>query len=146
MLQVLRNGLPLSALTGAPFNRLESVFDRVFGEDGAFTAQVSAGVPLALWQDDDHVYVEIEMPGVEEKDVELTLHQGTLFIRGECRPEEGRKYLFNNRSYGRFERTIRLPQGIDPENVQAKLTSGLLQVAIPKRPEAKPKKITLQAN
>jgi HSP20 family protein len=148
MLPVLRNGSPRSVFPTAPFNRLEGVFDRMFGDDGAFpvSTQVWAGVPVALWHDDDHVWVEVEMPGVNEKDVELTVHQGTLYIRGERASEEGRKYLFNNRTYGRFERILRLPEGIDTENVEAKLTNGVLQVAFSKRAEAKPRKITLQSN
>ena len=148
MLPVLQNTSPLNAFNASPFNRLESVFDRMFGDDGAFSfsTQVWAGVPVALWQDEDHVYVEIEMPGVAENNLELTVHQGTLYIRGERPSEEGRKYLFNNRTYGRFERIVRLPEGIDTEQVNAKLSNGVLEVAFSKRAEAKPRKITLQSN
>lgn len=145
MAQLVRNGAAPSAFSGSPFNRLDSLFDRVFGDDGAFQAQGGLGVPGAVWQDEDAVHVEFELPGVAEGDIDVTVHQGTVSIRGERKPAEGRKYFYNTRSYGRFERALRLPVGIDTENVQAKLTNGVLHLTFPKKAEAKPKKITLQS-
>ena len=75
----------------------------------------------------------------------MTVHNGMLFIRGERRPEEGRRYLYNGRSFGRFERVITLPEAVKTDDVQATLKDGILSITLPKSPEAKPKKITLQA-
>jgi HSP20 family protein len=102
-------------------------------------------MPLAMWQDDDHFYVEVELPGVSDGDMDITVHNGTLSIRGERKPEEGRRYLYNGRSYGRFERVITLPEAVNTDDVQATLKDGILSLTLPKSPEAKPRKITLQA-
>jgi len=77
--------------------------------------------------------------------VDVTVHNGLLFIRGERKPEEGRRCLYNGRSYGRFERVITLPEAVKTDDVVAKLTAGVLCIDLPKCPEARPKKITLQA-
>jgi len=142
MLPVLRNN-PM--MTAAPIHRLDTFFDRVFGDDGAFfgQAQTWAGVPVAMWEDVDHVYIEADLPGVAEKALDLTVHNGMLFIRGERKPEEGRQYLYNGRSHGRFERVITLPDAVSTDDVQARLADGVLAVTLPKSPEAKPRKIAL---
>lgn len=148
MLPVLRDtNSPLAAFE--PFNRLDSFFDRVFGTDGGATRQANwsawAGLPIAMWEDDDHIYVEAELPGVTDKDVEITVHNGMLYVRGERKPAADRRYLYNGRSYGRFERVIALPETVNPDAVEAKLANGLLHVACAKSPEAKPRRITLQS-
>ncbi len=145
MFPAIRSNSGLSPVATGPINRLDSLFDRVFGDDGAFLGQAWSGMPLAMWQDDDHFYVEVELPGVSDQDVEITVHNGTLFIRGERKPQEGRRYLYNGRSYGRFERVITLPEAVQADDVQATLKDGILSLTLLKSPEAKPKKITLQA-
>jgi HSP20 family protein len=151
MLPVLRDVTsPLTAFE--PFNRIDALFDRFFGGDGGVTRPswsswtTWAGLPVAMWEDDDHIYVEAELPGVAEKDVEVTVHNGMLYIRGERKPEEGRRYLYNGRVYGRFERVIALPESVDPNSVEAKLANGLLHVACGKNPDSKPRRITLQSS
>lgn len=146
MLPVLPNNSVLAPIATGPINRLDSLFDRVFGDDGGFLGQAWAGAPVAMWEDDDHISVEAELPGVAEKDLDITVHNGMLFIRGERKPEEGRRYLYNGRSYGRFERVITLPEAVDTDGVQAALKDGVLCITLPKSPEAKPKKITLKTS
>jgi HSP20 family protein len=149
MLPVLRNTIAGTTPWMAPVNRLERLFERFF-DDSFFnyglTPEWGAGVPVALWQDEDHVYIEAELPGLTEQDVDVTVHNGMLFIRGERKPEEGRQYLYNGRTYGRFERVLTLPEAVDADNVQAELTNGVLRVALPKSPAAKPKKIALKTS
>jgi HSP20 family protein len=146
MLPVLRNNPFVSPVAAGPMNRLDTLFDRVFGGDGGFTAQSWSWLPVALWEDDDHIHVEAELPGVPEQDVDVTVHNGMLFIRGERKPEEGRRYLYNGRTYGRFERVIALPEAVDTDDVRATLTDGVLRLSLPKSPEAKPRKIALQTS
>ena len=145
MFPVLRNNSRLAPVATGPINRIDSLFDRVFGDDGAFLGQAWSGMPVAMWQDDDHFYVEVELPGVSDQDVDITVHNGMLSIRGERKPQEGRRYLYNGRSYGRFERVITLPEAVNADDVQATLKDGILSLTLPKSPEAKPRKITLQA-
>ena len=149
MLPVLRNTMTRTTPWMTPVNRLERLFDRFF-EDSffnyGFTPEWATGVPVSLWQDEDQVYIEAELPGLIDQDVDVTVHNGMLFIRGERKPEEGRQYLYNGRTWGRFERVITLPEAVDADNVQADLTHGILRVALPKSPEAKPKKIALKTS
>jgi HSP20 family protein len=147
MLPVIRANAVMAPWTN-PANRLESLFDRLF-EDGIGQTTFSAdrgGVPMAIWQDENHVHVEAELPGLTEQELEIVVHNGVLFIRGERRAEEGRHYLYNSRSWGRFERVITLPEVVDADNVQADLTNGVLRLALPKTPESKPKKIALKTS
>ena len=133
---------PVARLRG----EVDTLFDRFFGGDGGSLTQAWGGVPVAMWEDDDHIYIEAELPGVTEKDIDVTVHNGLLFIRGERRPVEGRTYLYNGRAYGRFERVISLPEAVDTEHVQARLADGLLLIELTKSPEAKPKKIAVRTS
>ncbi len=146
MFPVLRSSLTPAPFMANPINRLASLFDSVFGDDGGFLSQASPTLPLAMWEDDDHIYIEAEVPGVSENNVEVTFQNGMLFIRGERRPQEGRRYLYNGQSFGRFERVVSLPEAVNTDEVEATLTNGLLCIALPKSPEARPKKITLKTS
>jgi HSP20 family protein len=130
----------------APVNRLDRLFDGLC-EDRTFDVSPSwTGVPVSLWEDEDHVYIEADLPGVCEQDVELTVHKGMLFIRGERKAGEARQYLYDGRAWGHFERVITLPEKVDGDNVQAELVNGVLRIALPKTPESKPKKIALKTS
>ncbi|WP_435018716.1 Hsp20/alpha crystallin family protein [Tundrisphaera sp. TA3] len=126
-----------------PTNRMDALFNHVLGGE-ALAGQARA--PLAMWEDDDHVWVEAEMPGVKDEDVDITIHKDLLTITAVRKPEEGRRYLYNGRSYGRFERTINLPEAVNPETVQASLEAGVLRIEMPKSPESKPRKISLKTS
>ena len=130
-----------------PTNRLDSLFDQFFGPDGGQARRAWTGsAPVAMWQDEDTIFVEAEAPGVADDAIEVTVHDGMLYIRGERKPEEGRQWLYNGRTYGRFEQTIALPQAVSVDNVRATLTNGVLHIALPKSPEAKPKKIVVKTS
>jgi HSP20 family protein len=146
MISVLRNNNNATRVPAAmgPFNRLGSTFDRVFGDDGVLMGQAWSGAPVAMWEDDDHIGIEAEMPGVADEDLDLTVHKGMLFIRGEIKPAQGRRYLYNGRTYGRFERAIPLPEAIIAEDVRATLKDGILLLDLPKSPAAKPRKIEIK--
>src|SRR3954447_17045282 len=146
MLPTLRNNASLAPAGTGPVNRLDSFFDQVFGDGGSVTRQAWSWAPVAMWEDEDHFFIEAEMPGLSDDDIEVTVHNEMLFIRGERKPEEGRKYLYNGRSYGRFERTITLPEAVNTDDVQATLTNGVLRIALAKSPEAKSKRIAIQSH
>jgi len=147
MVPANRNHITMTPWT-APINRLEGLFDRFF-DDAVFgfgARAAGAVVPISLWHDEDHVYVEADVPGMTEQDVEVTVHKGVLCIRGERKPEEGRPYLYDGRTWGRFERAITLPDEVDAGAVQAELSQGVLRLTMPKSPETKPRKITLKTS
>jgi len=122
-----------------PTNRLGGFFDGL--SDSAAPAHPW---PAAMWQDDNSIHIEVDLPGVIDEDVSMTVHEGVLWIRAERRPAEGRRYVFNGRWRGRFERAFALPDAVDADGAVATLTDGVLSVDLPKRPEAKPRKITLK--
>lgn len=147
MVPMLRTSVPFSPL-GSSYNRLDSLFDQFFGEDGesARAGWTRSGAPVSMWHDDDNVYVETELPGVDEKDVEATIHDGVLLIKAARQPVEGRTYLYNSRSFGRFERAIVLPELVDSDRVEASLSAGVLRLVMPKHPASRPRKITLKSS
>ena len=148
MQPVLRTYFPLLSQSSHVLNRADSWFDRVFGENGeGFRPAPTVGnFAVSVWGDENHLHVEAELPGVEDKDVEITVHDGVLFIRAERRPEEGRAYLYEGRSFGRFERSIVLPEAVDAENAEARLSKGVLRIDLPKHPAARPRKISLKTS
>ena len=85
------------------------------------------------------ITVEAELPGVDEKDITVTLANGILTIKGEKKQEKeekGESYHLTERSFGSFERSIRLPDTIDDAKVEAKFDKGVLKVTAAKKPEA----------
>jgi len=85
------------------------------------------------------IVVEAELPGVDEKDVSVTLANGMLTIKGEKKhekEEKGESYYLAERSFGSFERAIRLPDTVDDAKVKAKFDKGVLKVTAAKKPEA----------
>ena len=146
MIPVLRNGSPFAAMTPVPFSRLDGFFDRVLGEEAASSPSWSGSAPIALWQDEDQFFVEADVPGMAEADVDVTIHRNILTIRGERKPAEGRSYLYDGRALGRFERTITLPEAIRVDEIRAELKDGVLRLTLPKSPESKPRKISFQAS
>ena len=88
----------------------------------------------------DGIEVTVELPGMEQKDVEVSLAGDTLTIKGEKkveRQDDKKGYYVSERSYGSIYRTIPLPSGVDTENADASFRNGVLTVKIPHSPEAR---------
>ena len=80
--------------------------------------------------------ITVELPGVAQGDIELSLQDGVLTVKGEKRSErkeEGEDYFFSEREYGRFQRSFRLPPDADAEGVSAAFSDGVLKITVPKR-------------
>lgn len=89
-------------------------------------------------ESEKELVVKADLPGIDEKDIQLTIHDGVLSLRGEKKSErkdERENYHLMERSYGSFQRTIRLPETIDEDKVDARFDKGVLTVTLPKRPE-----------
>ena len=147
MLPVLRTGLPFSHFAISPFGRLDTFFERAFGDEprgphGQDRAR--SPMPLAMWQDENNHYIEAEMPGVLEKELEVTVHGDLLSIKALRHEPEGRKYTFNRRSFGRFERAVALPEAVETDRIEAMLADGVLSLTLPKKAEARPRKIAVK--
>jgi HSP20 family protein len=139
-----------------PFISLHREIDRLFDEFGRGTpamrwpgANGAVDMRVDVSEGDKEVRVTAELPGVDEKDIEVTMSGDLLTIKGEKRVEEERKeknYHMIERSYGAFSRTLRLPYETDEKKVQAEFKKGVLTVTIPKPAEvqAKAKKIEVK--
>lgn len=99
----------------------------------------------AVWEDDQHVFYEFDMPGLSAETLSLSIEKGVLAVRGERpRPDNHRKYWRDERCYGRFERTIKLPETLDLDSIDASYIDGVLRLQIAKRPESMPTKIEIR--
>jgi HSP20 family protein len=121
----------------APMTQRTSLLDRAFG---SFVPSVD------IAETDKEVKVIAELPGMDEKEVEVTLVDGALQIRGEKREEHEenkRDYLRSEVRYGTFERSITLPAGIDPDKAKASFKKGVLKITLPKTAEAQSRRRTI---
>jgi len=95
----------------------------------------------------DQIVVTADLPGVDPERIDVEVTDSTLSIRGE-RPEprlEGdATYLFRERGYGRFQRTILLPFEVDPERIESHYRDGVLRVSLPRHERSKPRKIAVK--
>lgn len=95
----------------------------------------------------DKVTVKAEVPGIEPKDIEISMVGDTLTIKGEKkaeREEKGESYHLVERSYGSFSRSIRMPAPVDPDKIEATYKNGILTITCPKKEEVKPKAIEVK--
>ncbi|MGE0702065.1 MAG: Hsp20/alpha crystallin family protein [Hyphomicrobiaceae bacterium] len=127
---------------------LDRVFDRFergwpslasFGMPSRLAGESGLEASLDVREEGDKLVIEADLPGVDDKDVSLTLAGGVLTIKGERRSERDEKkdsYHIAERSFGRFERSLRLPDGVDENAIQATFEKGVLKIVAPKRPEA----------
>jgi HSP20 family protein len=110
---------------------------------------VAAGtMALNVFEEGDNLVVEAPLPGVKPEDVQVTVEGGTLTIRGETKEEQERKdrnYLVREHRRGSFQRTLRLPDTIDPDGAQAAFENGVLRLSFPKSKHAQPRRIPVAA-
>ncbi|MCX7678529.1 MAG: Hsp20/alpha crystallin family protein [Spirochaetes bacterium] len=106
---------------------------------------------IDIVEDENAIHVKADMPGLTEKDIEVTVENGVLTISGERKEErreedEKKRYIVNERCYGSFRRSFSLPEGIKADEIKAHFKDGVLSIEIPKSEEVKPKKITVTVN
>ena len=129
---------------------LHREIDRLFNEfaQGMGPSGLQNIVPnIEISETDKAIEISAEMPGLERKDVEISIEDDTLTIRGEKKVEEDNKdknVQHSERSYGVFLRVLQLPPGIDPSSVQATMSNGILKLTIPKPAKSEPKKIEVK--
>jgi HSP20 family protein len=124
---------------------MDRLFDSFLGTMPSLSG-LRQGFPLAqgltpsldVKENEKELIVKAELPGIDEKDIDLTIHDGVLTLRGEKkgeRSDDHENYHIMERSYGSFQRAIRLPETIDEDKVEARFDKGVLTVTLPKRPE-----------
>lgn len=123
-------------------NRMDRLWSRMSAED---TAAIADWSPLSdVVESKEEIVIKTELPGIDEKNVDVQIESGVLTIKGERNAEketEEKGYRRMERSYGSFLRTFALPPSVEPEKVSASFTNGLLEVHLPKKEGAKPRSI-----
>jgi HSP20 family protein len=135
-----------------PFRELSTLQDRLNrlfresqreGQDESLTTS-SFAPAVDVYEDEHNFSLKIEVPGIDEKDIDVRLENNTLTVHGERKIEKDEKeenYRRVERHYGSFTRTFNLPTTVDAENVAASYDKGVLKITLPKKAEAKPKQI-----
>ncbi len=129
-----------------PFTReIDRVFDAFFGQNDQGRRWVP---PMDLVEAEDHFLLKADLPGLAEGDVNIEVQDGTLTISGERKAEHERReggWYRIERSFGSFNRSLTLPDSVDPDAIAASFSHGVLEVRIPKPEERKPRRISISA-
>jgi HSP20 family protein len=131
---------------------LRREFDRLFEnalDMPAFSSSDTTtwGLALDLIENDDVYVVKASVPGIDPEDLEITMSDNTLSIRGEFKKDEETEegqYRLRERRYGSFARSVTLPTAIDREAINASYDDGILTLTVPKAEEVKPKRIAIK--
>lgn len=137
-----------------PIARLRDEFDRFFDDFRELPGELGMrflgrpGFPAVnLWEDNQNLYAEAEVPGLKMSDLEVFVLNDELTIKGERqeKAEEGTSFHRRERGTGKFSRVIRLPFEVDANRVEATLRDGVLTVKLPKSPAVLPRKIEVKS-
>jgi HSP20 family protein len=138
----------------SPFMSLQHEIDRLFEDFSRGFPTIAGNGATALMpsmdvtETDKEIEITAELPGLEEKDVQINIADNILTIRGEKKAEKEQKdknYRLVERSYGSFERTLELPEGVNVDAIKANISKGLLKVTVPKPAPTQAKKIEVKS-
>ena len=135
--------------TAFSFPMLDRLFDDVM--TGVAGTALGAASPVRSFSpafdvraNDEEIVFTADVPGIKQEDIEITLDDGVLTIKGQRRYEgNGKDKVWLGRSYGSFTRSFTLPETVDPERLSADLADGVLTIRVAQQPKAKPRKITI---
>jgi HSP20 family protein len=128
-------------------SEMNRVFDAFFGGRPVNGGATRRWVPaMDLVEDEDHLVLRADLPGLSEDDVEIEVKDNVLTVSGERRAEEKKEdegYYRVERAFGSFHRSLTLPEGVDADRVSADFDNGVLEVRIPKPEERKPHRVQI---
>ncbi len=129
------------------FNLAEGLFDEFFGADRMLSRTDEAWYPAVDIKENKDAYkVVMELPGLSKDDVQISLEDGVLIVKGEKKSEQEEKegdYQYYERRFGKFERMFRINSEIKQDQVDASFKDGILTIELPKTETAKPKQIAI---
>lgn len=132
-----------------PFRDMEDMVNRLFADWPRLREEHGGWNPSVDMIDrQDEVVLRADLPGMEQKDIDVTVQDNMITIRGERkeeREEKDKDYYCCERTFGTFTRTMALPPSVDPEGVKATFKNGILEVRLPKTREAKGRKVEIKA-
>ena len=128
---------------------LSKVFDDFFSLKPTNLFQSEWVPTIDVEEDDKAIHIKAEMPGIDEKDLNVTLENNILTLKGEKNEEKkeeskDKKYHYSERKFGSFSRSITLPEGIKTDQIDATFKKGVLKIEIPKDESKKPNKIKIE--
>jgi len=127
----------------ADFRAMDEMFDRLFGAPvRPATGNVAASLPVDITEREGKLFVRAAVPGVDPKDLDVQVENNVLTIRGETRSEgshQDEKVYRREVQYGAFARSIRLPEGLDLNSIDAEFRNGVVTITLPRLIEEKPK-------
>ena len=145
---------PISRDTLRDLQNMSDRIDRLLAGRNIPSAGRDEAMALVDWapavdvmETDDEFQIRAELPGVEKKDVKLSVENGVLLISGhreQEKEEKGKRYHKIERAYGNFARSFTVPEAVDAEKVTAEFKNGLLNVRLPKSEKARPKSIEVK--
>ncbi len=140
----------MSIIKYNPFNEVENLWDNFFNDD-KFIPMASRSIPMMppmdVYDDKDNVYVDVALSGVDPKDVNIEIENGLLCVSGNVEKKteiDEKNYYKKEIRRSAFSRKIALPSEVDSEKAQATYTNGVLKISVPKKNEAKSKKIEVK--
>ena len=127
-------------------NRMNRVFRGSHSPEGPEEALTTTTLapPVDIYEDEHNIILKIEVPGIDEKDIDVSIQNNTLTVRGERKIEKDEKeenFHRVERQYGSFTRSFTLPSSVDPGQVNARCDRGVLKISLAKKAEAKPTQI-----
>jgi len=127
-------------------NRLNRLFRESYNTEGPEEAltTTSYAPPVDIYEDEHNITLKLEVPGIDEKDIDVRIEGNTLTVHGERKIEKEEKeenFRRVERQYGEFTRSFTLPSSVDPGQVTAHYDKGILKINLAKKAEAKPKQI-----
>jgi HSP20 family protein len=127
-------------------NRMSRLSRESYGPEGPEEAltTTSFAPPVDIYEDEHNIVLKLEVPGIDEKDIDVRIDNNTLTVHGERKIEKEEKeenFRRVERQYGSFTRSFSLPSSVDPQQVSANYNQGVLKIELAKKAEAKPKQI-----
>jgi HSP20 family protein len=132
-------------------DRMNRLFNASFNSEGRDESLTTSSFAPAVdvYEDEHDITLKIEVPGIDEKDIDVRIENNTLTVHGERKIEKEEKeenYRRIERQYGSFTRTFTLPNTVDSDSVSATYEKGVLKVKLAKKAEAKPKQIKVNVS
>ena len=129
-------------------NEMNRLFGRTYGGDVGETSRGAWTPALDVFETQEKFVITMELPGVSADDVDISVEDSTLLVRGERKfysEQDEDSFLRIERRFGEFTRSLTLPSTADAEGIQASFDQGVLTIEVPKKEEAKPKRISIKA-
>ena len=132
-------------------NRMNRLFRESYSSEGPEEALTTTNFapPVDIYEDEHHITLKLEVPGIDEKDIDVRIEGNALTVHGERKAEKEEKeenFRRIERQYGSFTRSFTLPSSVDLAQVSAHYDKGVLKINLAKKAEAKPKQIKVNVS